>query len=331
MHNQTDPLWEWSIFWQSNQLHSCMPATFNQSPVHLNQIWQNFFDSLDAGATILDMGTGNGSLITQAAKVSGNKAEPFTLHGVDLASIDPFRYVASTSQLLGEVHFHPDTAMETLPFDEPLFDAVVSQYALEYSNVNESVAEAVRVLKPGGWVRFLLHADDGVLKQRCRQQYDQTRIILDSKLFSATANLLDALFKAEAGHDKQAVRRAENRIWQVKSVFDELENRFANEEERTLVDNLFAAVRRLPSMRKMHTLETLTKMNDDVRLLLLAQSRRLQAMQQAALTDSEAKEIAGHLQQLNMEYVSLEQATENADTQCLGYWLSAQKPVTQDK
>ena len=63
----------------------------------------------------------------------------------------------------------------------------------------------------------------------------------------------------------------------------ELEAGFANDENLSLVENLFAAVRALPGMRKSHPLDTLLIMTRDVRELLVAQSKRLQAMQNAAL------------------------------------------------
>jgi SAM-dependent methyltransferase len=47
--------------------------------------------------------------------------------------------------------------MEKLPFASSTFDMVVSQWGLEYSNLETSVAELLRVLVPGGRVQFLIH------------------------------------------------------------------------------------------------------------------------------------------------------------------------------
>jgi len=328
MHNQNDGLWEWSVFWHSNQLHSCMPVEEGHNI--LAPVWRDYFQALPPGATILDLGTGNGSLAVQAVSVSESKPLPFSIHGVDLADIDPSRYVASADKLLAQVKFHPRTAMEHLPFDAESFDAIGSQYAIEYSNIKESVGEVFRVLKPGGRVRFLLHANDGVLKDRCRQQYEQAQTILASDLFPATTELLAALIEAETMNTQAAIQEAEVLILRVKNVFDVLQEKFSDEEDRSLIDNLFAAVRSLPGLRKSHNLQALTKMSEDIQLLLRAQAKRLLAMQQAALDDIKVNEMAEQLRLLKFECISLERANTVTGAPCLGYWLYGEKPMMNE-
>ena len=329
MCNHNDDLWEWSVFWHSNQLHSCVPVGEEHDTLGL--VWRDFFGYLPAGTAILDLGTGNGSLAAQAVAVSRSKSSPFLIHGVDLADIQPSKYVACADEFWTMVTFHPRTAMEILPFEAGSFDAIVSQYAIEYSNINESLLEALRVLRPGGKLLFLLHADNSILKNRCRQQYEQAQTILASKLFPTTTDLLGALIEVESNNTAQGICRAEKRILQLKNVFDELEKGFSEVKDRSLIDNLFAAVRSLLSLRKSQNLQTLTKMNENIQLLLLAQSKRLQAMQQSALDNIKVNQMAKKLRLLKMQQVSLEVATTVTGAQCLGYWLSAEKPVAMNE
>jgi ubiquinone/menaquinone biosynthesis C-methylase UbiE len=329
MCNLNDDLWEWSVFWHSNQLHSCMPV--DADPDALGSVWRDFFCSLPAGASILDLGTGNGSLAAQAVTVSRSKSPPFSIHGVDLADIHPSRYVANADKLLSVVTFHPRTAMENLPFEAQSFDAIGSQYAIEYSNIKQSLPEVVRVLKPGGRLRFLLHSNNGILKDRCHQQYEQAQTILASELFATTTDLLVALVEAETNNTPQTIRKAEEQILRLKNVFDELEKKFSKVGDRSLIDKLFAAVRNLPGLRKFHKLQALTKMSENIQLLLLAQSKRLLAMQQAALDDIKVNEMAEQLRLLKIESVSLEVAKTATGARSLGYWLSAEKPATMDE
>ena len=279
MQQQDDPLWEWSVFWQSNQLQSCLPDSSATGKQSIQGTWRSFFEALPEAAKVLDLGTGNGGLATQAVTVSKSRATPFVIHGVDLADIEPLRFVSSAEDLLTEVKFHPRTAMEKLPFADATFDAVASQYAIEYTNTEESAAEALRVLKIGGFFRFLVHADNGVLKDRCRLQTGQAEQLLNSDLFAASETLLHSLVNAETARTADSFAVAENAIAATKSVFDELKHRFAGDEDSSLVDKLLAAIKTLPGMRRSHSIESLVAMNENARTLLVAQSKRLKAMQ----------------------------------------------------
>jgi ubiquinone/menaquinone biosynthesis C-methylase UbiE len=325
MLDQSDALWEWSVFWQSDQLQSCLPDNAAAGKQSLQGTWRSFFEALPAGAAVLDLGTGNGGLATQAVAVSKARTVPFSIHGVDLADIEPVRFVSSAEDLLTEVEFHPRTSMEKLPFADATFDAVASQYAIEYTNTDKSSAEALRVLKAGGFFRFLVHADDGVLKDRCRLQMGQAEQILNSELFAASDTLLHRLVDAEIARTAEAIAAAEQAIVATKLVFDDLEQRFAGDDDRSLVDKLFTAIRTLPGMRRSHSIESLTAMNENARALLLAQSKRLNAMQDAALDDAAAGELIKHLESLGSTDVKLEPATTGVDSDCVGHWLSGRK------
>ncbi len=328
MRKTDDALWEWSVFWQSDQLQSCMPINEPDASDQLLSTWQTFFAALPAGARILDLGTGNGSLAAQAVTVSKTKPAQFSIHGIDLADIEPQRFVTSAAELLQEVTFYPRTPMEKLPFDDGHFDAVGSQYAIEYSHTERSLPEALRVLMPGGSFRFLLHADDGVLKERCQSQSRQAENILESSLFDLLADLLKKLVKAETQNASEKTAAATRAITALKGVLDELEQSFADDGDRSLVNNLFTAVRSLPDMRKSQNLETLLAMTDDIRELLIAQSKRLQAMQHAALDDAAVNALADRLRVLGADNVTLERAIAGQRGHCVGFWLHGSKAST---
>lgn len=153
---------------------------------------------MPAGARLLDLGTGNGVVVTQAVTVSRTKDAAFEIHGVDLAEIEPASFARSAAGLLREVRFHPETAMEALPFPDAHFDAVCGQFSLEYSDTERSVPEVLRVLRPDGRFRFLLHADDAVLKERSRMQRLRAEAIIESPLFERLRTALDGILEAEA-------------------------------------------------------------------------------------------------------------------------------------
>ncbi len=325
MQRHDDALWEWSVFWQSDQRESCVLANEADDSDQLNSSWREFFGALPSGARILDLGTGNGSVAAQAAAVSQESSKQFSIHGVDLAEIDPFRFVTSAAGLLQQITFHPRTPMEELPFADEHFDAICSQYGLEYSQTDKSLAEALRVLRTRGRFRFLLHAEDGVLKSRCQLQRQQAETILGSALFLRLTEALEKIVAAEQQPARQKVISAEDSIAALKGAFDDLERAFSNSENRSLVDNLFAAVRRLPSLRKSYDLKTLLGMADDIRELLMAQAKRLRAMERAALDDVAAKALVDQLRDNGATAVVLEHAATGEGDICVGFWLYGEK------
>jgi ubiquinone/menaquinone biosynthesis C-methylase UbiE len=302
-----------------------MPVSLAADSDQLLSTWREFFGMLPEGAHILDLGTGNGSVASQAVATSQDKSKQFSIHGVDLAEIDPSRFVKSAANLLQEITFYARTPMEKLPFADDYFDAVTSQYAIEYSQINKSVSEAMRVLRARGRFRFLLHAEDGVLKSRCELQLQQAETILSSTLFVRLTEALQKIVSAEQQQTSNAMTSAEGSIAALKGVLDDLEGEFCESENRSLVDNLFAAVRRLPSLRKSYDLTTLIAMANDIRQLLTAQAKRLQAMEHAALDNAAANKAMDQLRTNGATAVTLERATSGNAEVCVGYWVYGEK------
>jgi len=325
MHGQYEAYWEWSVFWRSDQLQSCTAEGGQDTADSVATAWRVFFDTLPAAAHILDLATGNGVLAAQAADVSRSSAKRFVVHGVDAADIDPARFVPSVASKLNEVEFHPQTRLEHLPFMDREFDAVVSQYGIEYSDRSRSLAESIRVLKPGGQYRFLVHAADSVLARRCALQHRQAKTMLDSGLFPALERMLRHILVAENGNVSAEMAAAQQSIGEVGTLVAKLDRGFAADEDRSLVDRVLAAVRGLPELRKHNDPGTLLDMADNVRSLLDAQSRRLNAMQQAALSEQQAQDMLAELHDLTGSDVQIEPATSGESGHRVGFWIAGEK------
>lgn len=165
----------WTNYWRTGNRHSCLVTRSDgqeEVPVH-DEGWRAFFAAQDSGAKILDIGTGNGAVALLAHEVGQDEGKAFDIHGVDAAQIAP------ASDAAAGLHFHSGASMEKLPFAENTFDCVVSQYALEYSDMPVSLGEAARVLVPGGKARFILHSSDSTPVQSSRQELEVLKEILD--------------------------------------------------------------------------------------------------------------------------------------------------------
>lgn len=168
----------WTNYWQTGNLHSCLVTRSEGEedvPVH-DHDWRQFFGALEDGARILDVGTGNGAVAQLAYETGKQGDKHFEVHGVDAAEIAPASPVGTTTTSL---EFHSGTPMERLPFDDGTFDCVVSQYALEYSDMEASFEAIARVLKPRGKMRFILHSADSTPVLSSKKELEVLQEIID--------------------------------------------------------------------------------------------------------------------------------------------------------
>jgi SAM-dependent methyltransferase len=107
--------------------------------------WSAYARATEGATRILDLGCGAGAVARLLLAARGN----LQVTGIDFARI-PLA-IHPNFELLS------DTAMESLPFDEPCFSGVVSQFGFEYSDCAATARELSRVLAPGARLSFLVH------------------------------------------------------------------------------------------------------------------------------------------------------------------------------
>lgn len=134
----------WTTFWQDSSQSRCA-AGAPEIWQALTQHWSTFAATLPPCARVLDLGCGAGAVARELLTAREN------LHvtGIDFARV-PFA-------ISPQVELLSDTAMESMPFAEASFGAVVSQFGFEYSDVAESARELARVFAPGARLSLLVH------------------------------------------------------------------------------------------------------------------------------------------------------------------------------
>lgn len=135
----------WSRYWQSGQQHSCFN---NGKALRTESYWAPFFDMLPVGSRLLDLACGAGALTRQAAAHPGR----FSVIGADYAEGLPS---------ISGARIDAGVRLESLPYPAGSFDAVISQFGIEYSDFSCSLPETARVLAAGGKAAFLCHAAEG--------------------------------------------------------------------------------------------------------------------------------------------------------------------------
>ncbi|OYY78827.1 MAG: hypothetical protein B7Y43_04570 [Sphingomonas sp. 28-62-20] len=160
----------WSDYWAESVDGCCL----TRAPVALKDsllaIWRDLANVLPNGASILDVAAGGG-----AVGVAINQGRPdLTVTGVDSAAVGD---KARALGVLGGI------AADALPFGDGCFDAVTSQFGIEYCPVG-SIAEAVRVAAAGAQLRFICHHADSRAVRHNRDRCAAMMALFEAGLFA---------------------------------------------------------------------------------------------------------------------------------------------------
>jgi len=116
-------------------------------------------------AKVLEIGTGAGGL-AEALKKKNRKMD---LHGIDIhLPENRTKLTDNYAQATGE----------KLPFKDGSFDAAYSTFTLEYTNMEETVKELWRVLKPGAKVALILHRKNSDIGNKMEHEYNKAALQL---------------------------------------------------------------------------------------------------------------------------------------------------------
>jgi len=175
----TDEQSPWSLYWQTAELHSCLATDKEKDQLLLEKQWYDFADLLKVGASVLDLATGNGSV--PHALLERNSS--LVIDAVDQAKIRPDLSVKH-SKSLEKVKFYPD--QDIIQLNESIFkpesyDALVSQFGAEYAGLPIVLEKCLKLIKPGGQLKFIIHHQDSqLLANSQRKLKELTHVLLDN-------------------------------------------------------------------------------------------------------------------------------------------------------
>jgi SAM-dependent methyltransferase len=155
--SSTDDIAPWTHYWASGALHSCSNAFDGNYDDEVRSYWTDFFSRLPEAARALDIGTGNGAVAFLAQEVGRQSGRKFSIEGIDAAIIDPSSAAAKFGLAMGNLVLRGLVRSEKTDYPPQYFDAVSSQYAIEYTSVSETLEELARILKPGAIAGFVIH------------------------------------------------------------------------------------------------------------------------------------------------------------------------------
>ncbi|HYD13293.1 MAG TPA: class I SAM-dependent methyltransferase [Allosphingosinicella sp.] len=281
----------WSQYWRYDRIASCFDGAGRTNyPGEIAGGWRAFFADLPAGACILDLCTGNGA----AALLAAEDERAARIVAVDQADIDPPAFVSRHAALYARIEFRSGTDVAALPFGDGGFDAVVSQYGIEYSDLSRSLPEAARMVAPGGRIRFVVHAADGVVVR------DSKAVIADADLLLGEIDLpghAARCFKAVCAVERAGgdAALAEKSFAAFQDALVRVAGHVPRASDRTMFRNSGAVLLDSYRRRSHFDLAQLLGKVEQVRSEIVAHRGRLVAMVRSALDAKAAAGLADRL------------------------------------
>ena len=163
----------WSAFWRNQPVGAagCLAGAPEAVAKALRAAWEEFARNLPRSAAVLDIATGDGAV----PRIMARRRTDLRIDAVDQAEIPPR---AGPVKLTGCV----DAA--ALPFADQMFAGVTSQFGIEYCGPT-ALIEAVRVLAPGGHLRFVCHHEASEAVRHNRARLAALRAMSEAGLFAA--------------------------------------------------------------------------------------------------------------------------------------------------
>ena len=195
MDKSTQDTSEWDEFWRAGRTSCCSDHDGSANAEIIRGLWTEFSASLGEGERLIDLCTGNGAVMNIALESARTSGIGITAYGVDAASIAPIG--AGNRQQCAD-SFFVRAYVTALPFEDRCFDAVTSQFGIEYAPLERVIAESLRVLRNGGRGLFITHARSGVTVSQARVELvDIDELQGEIRIFPAALEALPLLCAAE--------------------------------------------------------------------------------------------------------------------------------------
>ncbi len=324
---QTIPDDSWDRYWRYGFLTSCADAFDSNYQGELRRTWEIFFSGLPQRARILDIGTGNGAIAAIANEVSATNQRGFEIHGIDRAEIDPQATLKSDASVLDGIHFHSRTAAEDTGFDSASIDAVTGQFAFEYTDVDKTIDELARILKPGAQAMFIMHHGDSIVLSTTREELRLAALLFSGEdIFDAALALLEKLGSVPAteraglASDSQAEALRHNLNQAAAVLTTALKSSPHPEILKTAMTYVSRAFTDLDKDGLEKALDQLREHKRE----LQANVGRLQDLQRASVSEQKSREIAQKMRESGFE-ADFPEALFHAENQLLGWQLRAKK------
>ncbi|ARN76135.1 class I SAM-dependent methyltransferase [Oceanicoccus sagamiensis] len=190
---------QWTSYWQeSAAINSFGPDNYNEE---IASFWQHQLSGKNY-SKLLDLACGNGAISWLANDIINTENPTTEITGVDFSNITPFSSLKRKPEDYPLLNFIGNTDIEALPFEDNSYDAAISQYGIEYSNLDKTIAELSRVLKHKSSLYLLIHTHQSDIVKQSTKSLQQYETILKQLKIHEDFQSLHTIIGAETNMQK---------------------------------------------------------------------------------------------------------------------------------
>jgi len=192
---------DWEKYWQGRWVTSFAEQFPENYDGPIREFWQRQLSGkLDA---VVDVACGNGALTWIVDDFLNLPSGTTRVIGIDSAAIDPFKALGKARSDHHNVSFIGNVAAEALPLPDRSVDLVVSQYGVEYTDLDKSIAEIARVLKPPGRMAFVMHNAESSVVVDATRHLEAFRAVVNLNIHEYALELFELGRRLKTPQERQ--------------------------------------------------------------------------------------------------------------------------------
>ncbi|MFT5674625.1 MAG: ubiquinone/menaquinone biosynthesis C-methylase UbiE [Paraglaciecola sp.] len=191
----------WDIYWQGTYNASAHKDGGPQD-VALELFWSELLSDLaykQEDIRMLDVACGNGAVTGFALNVASQKNINLYSHCTDYS----LSAVQSVQKKYPSVKGVSSDAKH-LPFQSGSFDAVVSQFGIEYAG-SDAFGECAELVSPSGIFAAIVHLTDGAIYKECQESLEASQKISEIRILELARDAFKAAYDVLEGRAEQEI------------------------------------------------------------------------------------------------------------------------------
>ncbi|MCL1097467.1 class I SAM-dependent methyltransferase [Shewanella gelidii] len=310
----------WSDYWNQGHLTSFGDSFQGNYEGVLKDCWQETFTELPEQFKVLDVATGNGALALLVRECCEGKVG--TVIGVDFAKVHQPEPIAHTTIKVDLVSNKNCEAL--VDYESQSFDAVISQFGIEYSDFNLSLPEASRVLKPKGVLTIVSHHFQSLVIRRNERILSLIRSKETKQLLETMARLVKAMGEVREPEDIARVKANETCETIRKELNSTINQLVKNDEDALKDSELMSYVATIFQKGMLWPLAEKLRYLDFVKQQILALELRLKELTDASIDENQLGELISKLNKFGLTLVAVK-VLKTAEKQIVSWFIQAEK------